>query len=596
MEAQQIKLEDATASVSAACPVTFSDTVGLFAPAQGTASAVGVLFVSPWGLEEMCLRKFWRVLAEGLALQGIASLRFDYPGTGDALDVSDQSAGLGLWEKSVVAAAAALREMSGCRHLIVVAQGLGAALAAKIAGSLGDVAGMALLAPVTSGRAFLREMQIWSRMVDEGLGVPEAFRQREGVSIAGLSMPDAIAADVRKLAVGQLSSMPFSRAFVCKRADRPADAELAGHFETLGIDVQVADYAGYDDFISNPATSVLPEGVLLRLLEWVTGVAAAFPTLPSTPSPRSAEAPALLGDGFRETPARFGEHGRLYGVLCEPQGPRTGATVVIVGTAYDRHAGWGRSGVHMARELARTGIASLRFDGANIGDSPAVAGQPMQVLYQDCQVADVQAALDFLARRDLGPMVVAGRCSGAYLAFRSAVADPRLSAAVVVNPFVFYWDPAVDIDGALRYVPRSLDDYRDRLFQFETFRRLFSGRVDARRALGNIGRAVVRRLSQFARPLIRMLQGQRGVHAEVSRSFHTLAERKTELVVLYSENDVGFEHFVDHFGRAGRGLRRYPNAHMSVVPGADHNFTPAPARRVYTDTIIDLARRFPPGT
>ena len=88
-------------------------------------------------------------------------------------------------------------------------------------------------------------------------------------------------------------------------------------------------------------------------------------------------------------------------MLCEPLGPRSGATVVILGTAYDRHSGWGRSSVMMARNLAAAGVASLRFDGANIGDSPPVPGVPDQVLYQDSQIDDVRAAaLDFLARRD----------------------------------------------------------------------------------------------------------------------------------------------------------------------------------------------------
>ncbi len=45
-----------------------------------------MLFVSPWGFEEMCSRKFFRVAAEHFSDIGVPSLRFDYRGTGDALD------------------------------------------------------------------------------------------------------------------------------------------------------------------------------------------------------------------------------------------------------------------------------------------------------------------------------------------------------------------------------------------------------------------------------------------------------------------------------------------------------------------------------
>jgi hypothetical protein len=74
-----------------------------------------------------------------------------------------------------------------------------------------------------------------------------------------------------------------------------------------------------------------------------------------------------------------------------------------------------------------------------------------------------------------------------------------------------------------------------------------------------------------------MLPGSGGEYAEVRKSFQSLAERKMPLYLLYSENDVGFEHFAEHFGPKGQGLRRYP------------------ARRAYLNALIDMARRFPPG-
>lgn len=583
------------ATTAAARPVTFSNTVGLVMPAAGKATATGVLFVSPWGLEEMCMRKFWRVVADALAGQGIASLRFDYPGTGDALDRDDYAGGLSIWEDCVVEAGQVLRRQSGCRDVIVLSQGLGSALAVRVAERIEGLAAIACLAPVTSGRAFLREMQIWARMVDEGLGVPEDHRLRDGVGIAGLRMPDEIAADLRKLSLTGLTHRPAPRALVVKRADRPADTEFSAQLTAMGVDVREADYTGYDEFISNPAISTMPDDIRKVVLEWIGSVAAALPVEAPLPVERHASVASLLGPNFRETPVNFGDGGRLYGMLCEPLGPRSGATVLILGTAYDRHSGWGRASVIMARDLAAAGVASLRFDGANIGDSPPVPGVPDQVLYQDSQIDDVRAALDFLARRDLTPVVVSGRCSGGYLTFKSAVADQRVSGAIAVNPFVFHWQQGRDIDESLRYMPRSLDVYREKMFQPETFRRLLQGRVDVKRAIANMGRAFWRRVARKATPIFQMLPGSGGEYAEVRKSFQSLAERKMPLYLLYSENDVGFEHFAEHFGPKGQGLRRYPNVRLSIVPEADHNFTPAPARRAYLNALIDMARRFPPG-
>ncbi len=97
-------------------PVTFANTVGLYKPADVSLSGEGadtaVLFVSSWGFEELCARKFWRLLAGDLATRGLSSMRFDYPGTGDAIDPVDYDKGLDLWLDSIRAAAAKLRELS----------------------------------------------------------------------------------------------------------------------------------------------------------------------------------------------------------------------------------------------------------------------------------------------------------------------------------------------------------------------------------------------------------------------------------------------------------------------------------------------------
>ncbi len=574
---------------SAAAPVTFSDTVGLFMPARGAGAHVGVLFVSPWGLEEMCLRKFWRVIADDLSDRGVASFRFDYPGTGDALDKADYSAGLRIWEDCAVAAAERLRSLSGCEKIIVVSQGLGSAIATRVAERVKGLEAIAYLAPVTSGRTYLREMQIWSRMVEEGLGVAKAHRAAEGMVIAGIEMPSEIAADIRKLDISAPAQQPASRCLVVKRVDRPTDAAFASKLRDLGAEVTEAEYQGYDDLISNPAMAVMPETVKSLIVDWISTIVGRFPGSVAQQESGPLGVPCLECENFRETPLRFGEHNRLYGVLCEPLGERRGATVVLLGTAYDRNAGWGRSGVSMARDLAARGIASLRFDCANVADSPPVPGVADQVLYDRAQTDDVVAALDLIERRDMLPAIVSGRCSGAYLAFRSAVLDGRVSGAVAVNPFVFYWDPSRDIDQFLRFVPRTLGDYKGRLFQVETFRRLIQGRVDVKRSLANIGRALWRRVARHAVPVVHLLPENRALRREVVNAFRDLSDRNVAVSLIYSENDVGLDHFAEQFGTKGKGLRRYANASLTILEGADHNLTPEPARRAYLESVADMA-------
>lgn len=574
---------------SASEPLTFDGTVGLFTPPSAGAqpSGIAVLFASPWGLEEMCTHKFWRIISEKLADRGIASLRFDYPGTGDALDEIDFEAGLSVWSDSLASAATHLKALSGCTRIVVVSQGLGAVVATRAANAIEALGAVVYMAPVVSGRLHIRELAVWSKVVDENLGLTDEQYDKAGVSIASLTMPGEIADEVRNVNLLTVDRPPAQRVLVVGRADRPSDTEFAERLRALGADVDEQAFEGYDKLVSNPVIVTLPLPVADNLANWI----AALPCGPAcTPARPPVPAASLSGDGFAETPVRFGRNSRLSGVLCEPLHGRAGATVLFLTSAYDRHAGWGRTTVALARALARSGIPSLRFDTANVGDSPPVPGLSDQVLYHSEQNADVSEAIDFLEARRLMPVVAAGRCSGAYLGLQASLVDPRIAGNVAVNPAVFRWRPGRSVEDMIVNGARSLRDYRKRALRAETFRRILRGEVNTVAAVRNIAKSVGNRTKG------KVLHAFRGFLPEgraIYGAFRTLHQRGTPVSLIYSENDLGLEQYDFYFGHDGSGLNRFPNVSPEIIPDADHNLTPEHARKVYLEALREMAFRFP---
>lgn len=579
---------------AAAQPVSFAATFGLFQPASGASSGVvrntAVLFLPPWGFEELCTHKLFRVMAEEFATDGIASLRFDYPGTGDALDDDAGTITLDVWYDTISAAFDLLREKTGGIPIMLVGHGLGASMGLEMAERLDGLCGLVAMAPVGSGRGYLRELQLWARMIDEGLSLPEHLRLRDVASIAGLIMPDGVSNALKKKDFSTAHPHRTIPYLFVNRPDRPADKALADLMATKGARVEQSDYIGFEAMIANPSMARLPLETMEHLVSWVVRRAAALGHPPHLVSNTEiSETAQLETRDFRETAMRFGRGQRLYGILCEPMGPRRGASVLLASTAYDRQSGWGRSGVGMARRLARAGIASFRFDPANVGDSPPVPGFPEQVLYAETQYDDVEAALNVLEQRDLLPVIGVGRCSGGYLTFSSMIKDHRLVGACLANPFAFYWDPKRDVDGALRVVPRSLDTYKQLMVRGDTFRRVLRGDVDIKNAARNFlsvgwGRFISRTgLGNIISARARLN------HAQVISAFKRLAKRKAKLVLLYSEDDVGLEHVYQHFGPDGHRLKRYDNVEVQIVPETDHNFSPEAAQQHYFKEIRDLA-------
>lgn len=585
--------EDETGAV--ATPVTFAGTVGLFTAARpGRQAGVAVLLASPWGYEDMCTRKFWRVLAEALSSAGIASLRFDYPGTGDALEFPDGQADLSVWRAALQAAAETLRGLSGMTELVVIGQGIGATLASETFGDADHVRGLALLAPALSGRAYVREMSIWAQMIEEA---PE---QKGGTLVfGGVPLPEPLIADIKGLNLNRAKPSRIPNYLLASRHAPPAETDLAEQLRAYGAKVELLPYEGYNDLVHDLSTSQPPLAMINTLLDWIgriegenaplPAIAALrqrFPALPPVP---------LQGEGFVETPVRFGENDRLYGILCEPaDGQRKGATVILLSTAYERTAGWGRISALAARQFATKGIASLRFDPANVADSPPLAGVPGQIIYSEAQQLDVEAAIDFVDSRGLGPVILTGRCSGGYLAFRTAARDRRVRGLVVVNAYTLFWDPGQSIDEWLQFSPQRLSSYGSKALKLETWKKILRGDVNLKYAALNTVRFLRKRLLEFAGPLAAAVPALSREGREVHGALQAIEAHGADLILMYRDNDVGLHHFSYHFGADGGKLARYPNARLVLVPDADRNMTKPHARAAYRQEIEALALKFPP--
>lgn len=571
---------------SAGIPVRFGLCAGIFTPAKADAIQAdnAVLFVSPWGLEDMCVRKFYRVIAEDLAMRGIASLRFDFPGTGDSLDPEgDQT--LENWVETVLEAATELQTFSGVGHITLIGHGLGATLALKAADRLEQVSALGLLAPVTSGRMYLRETSIWWKLMAGDLGLGAEFTETGKVAIAGLDMSEGVAKDVEALKEATLSIKKPLPVLAVNR-NRDGDTSLAARLEVEGSAVNKIEFRDYDALITNPMISRIPDGLADEIADWVRSVSPiekaahrGSETLPVT----------FSGDGFKETGLRFGPDLRLAGTLCTPEGEIKGSPVLLLGTSYDRASGWARSGVKTARYLADQGIASLRFDASGVGDSPKALDAPEQVLYSGTHDNDAALALHELQRHFGKPAIAAGRCSGGYHAFRTVLNESACAGAVSVNSYAFAWDDRQTVDEAIGNVARPLGDYSRRALNPETFRRILRGEVDLKAAFFNIFGRVYERLASRIAPFLGNFSATNRLKFKVLAAFEEIRKADKPVVIVYAENDPGQEQFKMTFGADAKGLRQFPNVTYVDLGFSDHNVTPVEAQDKVAVEIAKLA-------
>ena len=252
-----------------------------------------------------------------------------------------------------------------------------------------------------------------------------------------------------------------------------------------------------------------------------------------------------------ETPAIFGRGSSLLGMISTPPVPRQHPVPVLFLNAGILHrVGPHRLHVLLARRLAEHGVPSLRFDLGGIGDSNVPESETGSVL--DATQRDIDDAISRAVDEwDAERVVLFGLCSGADVAYETALIDDRVKALVQFDPYV-YRTPAW-----------YLRHYGPRVFSARNWIHSLRVRI---RALGS--GAGDEGSPDFVAPEYRRVFPPRD---QVRKGMATLMSRGVRMFVCFT----GDEPHINHRGQYAQGLGLPSGALLEVeyVPQADHTFT-----------------------
>jgi pimeloyl-ACP methyl ester carboxylesterase len=507
------------------------------------------------------------MLADALAETGFPVLRFDYPGVGDSLDeVGDPN--LADWVEAARRGEELLREWSGARRVVFLGQGLGAGVALLAAQQCDSVAGLALLASYSSGRALMRELAVSAPVFASNAGLKHRPCKNGALNILGFELPASLVADFQALDFKALNSAPAPRVLLVERPNDNRDVKFAKKFEQLGADVTLITYEGYERLISNPLVAAYPGETFASVIETLSRWRGSRRGGKFIRAPLPA---AVLESGdFIEKMVRFGKNGSL-GVFCRPKTCSSGNAFVFLNCGTNPHTGWRRMTVEHARFLAGHGIASLRIDSAGVGDSPAREGAD-HAIYCEEQIAETSEALDWLVAQGVKSITLFGVCSGAYQAVQTAMSDPRVGAIIIANPFIFVMEETRTVDELIHFYSRRNAEYFLRVMEWDGLMKLLGGKTPAMRII----RVVLNRLKDqllmvmpdFVRRMLLTSQNR-----ETIRVFEKLDAQGTLVTLVTVEGDVCENEMNKFFGRDGAALRHFKNVTRISLANADHNLT-----------------------
>lgn len=541
-------------------PVTIGGVSGWL---HGTG-ARGVLMCGASGFESAAAYQGWRILADLIAARGYTVLRLDYPGEGDSADDAGPRADAAI--AAIRAANAWLADFTASAPDIVSLR-LGCLLAnAALAGKAAPGRHV-MLAPVASGRSYLREMKGAARLFAATPG-RETTVAAEGISLCGHDLTPEDCRAIEGLDWSETASRLL--AVLPEGLSAPA----------LPAAAERQDFSGYAAMMS-PAEAIPPLATFNSIADWL-GQAAGLRTRALPP------AAPISGDGCSETRLRFGPGDRLAGTWCTPPGGATTA-VILANAGANPRFGWARANVDLARRLARNGCASLRLDLTGIGDSLWTPAGPRASVYSPAHDEDMDSAIRLVQARGATRIVVAGLCSGGYLALRAADRNLAVNSVIAANVLKYVWRHGIDdLDTIERSTTQASRIYGQQALSSSAWKRLLTGEIAPARI-----RAVA---ALFAGRTLRALAGRLGYDgflpgdARAGRALlRGIAQRGVAITFVHGALDVSRDEADRMFGGSGRFLAMLPGFSAEIVENTDHEFSPKKARDHLGHILVDRA-------
>jgi len=556
----------------------------------------GVVLCAPQGHEMMWSHRAWRHLADDLCAAGLPVLRFDYPCTGDSSGEGEDPNQIDLAVSSIIAAAVQLRALTGAQKIILCGLRLGASLAVRAAEAMrtlpeGTAAGLVLLAPVTNGRAYLRELKALHLSWLDSAGparrpAPPADGSQE---VLAFRIPADAVREIGAIRLDQHPPCSVPRVWILDAwpGATSAVSTLAQVYRDAGVTVELTPFPEYASMMQSSEYAAVPELAWRQLVAWLS------PLVRPSSRPQPGEAPmqgaSTIVDGVEERPVWF-DGGRQFGILSKPPGNEAPPLAVIFpNTGGNHHVGDGRMFVTMSRRLARQGVAALRFDVSALGDSPGAArSMSIPAIYSVRPREDVSTAVDWMRGLGFRRVLLAGVCSGAFLGLQTALANPGVDGLLMTNIVKFRWDRSDD--ALTKEGGRTWHSLFDAALKPGNWRRLWRRDKRVWRMVIGMARQVRRRLGERGAACVARLRGN-GTPPESVTTFaiaamQELNRRGVRTEFLYGSADVGLDEARVRFGHNLDVLSGLDHIGVSLCDGIDHSLFLAHGRERFCDCLM----------
>ena len=589
----------------------------LHRPEPHKTTDLGLILCNPFGYEAICSHRSVRAFAEAAAAMGVSSLRFDYRGTGDSAEIDPSADQIALWTNDVLAAISELRAQTGVERVCLLGFRVGALLAALAARERNEVLGLMAIAPVVSGRRYVKELRTTRLAALLGSETPQAPKSpADGrlaagpvpLEVSGYLLSAATLGSLSKVDLTAFDNVSASRLLVIDAENMPVARDWTDSLRRTGVDIEYHALPGTVEMLMTaPQFAVVPRNMIAAMQKWL---AECMPA----PSPRAADIssrraavytdgaasemalPAV--DGLRSAPlleraVRFGNDAALFGIITLPPQPTSDQSrrpaIILLNPGVDHHIGASRLYVSFARQWGGKGHVVLRMDLAGIGDSATLPGNEDDDVFPPSALDDIRSAIGYLRDRyQVGDVSLVGLCSGAYHALRAAAAGVQVRRILMINAQNYFWNDDMSIDDLqLVEVVRNPGVYRHQILSMAAWKRLVGGEVNVFR----IVQVYVQRLRMAVTFCLRDIARRLHIRLtnDLARDLEEIASRGISMAFVFARGEPGLDLLELESGTAISRLGSHCRVH--VLETGDHVFSHHDSRVELENVLNDELSR-----
>lgn len=539
-----------------------------------TPSATAIVLCPPMGHEYIHTHRSYRYLAETLAQQGITVLRLDVYGVGDSAGTLLDADLFTHWQANIVAAVHYLAGLTSIQQVGLFGIRMGASLA-MLTADTAHANFVVVWNPVLNGKRYVRELKAVSRM-----GETDSVAATDFYEAGGFPISLDLEAALKTLAPDNFGIASAKHMAVLVATENDAQIEVITPMLGAECHLTCLLAQGYTEMMAEPQFTLVPEASIAQVVEWVT----ALPSTHTTAKLARAVTTniVLCHRDYRER-ACWRNH--VFAIECNPPTPPK-AVLVLANSGSVHHVGPNRLYVEISRSLAAEGIAVVRVDLANLGDSANKERADENTTYPQGAVVDIQGVIAGLTQSFAHvPIYLGGVCSGAHTSFHTALADDiGLRGVIIINPLTFYWQPGMSLEIPVGYeVNREAKHYETSLKSKSSWKKLLTGKVDYFYLL----RFVIKLLGKKVRSAYVGAKERLGLvkQTRLASDISRILAHAIQITFIFSQKDPSYSILLEEGGITVRQLQKKGRIGLHTIADANHTFSKAHYRTHLIQTL-----------